>query len=695
MKNMKFCSNKTNSKAIKMVGFSCIILASLLVIFVPAVTNADTTLTVNCAASPTSANVNQTVSFISAVSGGNGSYNYTWSGACNGSSANCSTSFSTSGVKTANLTVTSGSVSRSASCPVQINTVNVTCDTNSDCGTNGPVGGLFCYSNGVYQNYKNYTCNNAGTPSSYCSDYTTPQLKTVCMGNQTCSNGACIDSCTPNVEKRCVGNNVYWYDSCGNRGSFVQYCAEGCSNGTCIDSIACRTNSECGTDGYTGSPFCQNNDVYRNYRNYTCNNPGTTSSFCTNSTHAQLQINCTGNQTCSNGSCSNNCILNTERRCVGNNAYWFDSCGNQGNLIEYCANGCSNGTCIINNCTPNTERRCVGNNIYWFDSCGNQGNLIQYCADGCSNGTCINTCTPNYQQRCSGNNLYWYDSCGNQGGLIQYCANGCSGNSCIINNCVLNYQQRCVGSSLYWYDSCGNQGGLIQYCANGCSANSCLNVANSILTVSTTVRNLTNGSGFASSVYGNPSDMVMYMITLQANGNQDVNNVYVRDTLPANLTYNNQMVVARSNNNSNNYSGDIMSGVNLYTIPAGQTVTITYQAQIGPVGNFTYGTTTLTDNVYTTSTSATVPSVNASILVTRGGSVLGASTVSTGLTNNFWVDSFLLPLLITLIGIWMWKSGMFFSIEKWLDNKKKARRGYKAEKELLTRIKEIKDSGSR
>jgi hypothetical protein len=148
------------------------------------------------------------------------------------------------------------------------------------------------------------------------------------------------------------------------------------------------------------------------------------------------------------------------------------------------------------------------------------------------------------------------------------------------------------------------------------------------------------------------------------------------------------LIVARSNNAYNNYSGDIISGINLNTILSGQTVTITYQVQVAGVANFAYGTTTLTNNVSVTSSSGYNPTSNASVIITRGA-VLGASTVSTGLTNNFWVDSFLLPLLITLIILWMWKAGMFFGIEKWLDNKKKVRRSFKAEKELAKRIKQI------
>jgi hypothetical protein len=41
----------------------------------------------------------------------------------------------------------------------------------------------------------------------------------------------------------------------------------------------------------------------------------------------------------------------------------------------------------------------------------------------------------------------------------------------------------------------------------------------------------------------------------------------------------------------------------------------------------------------------------------------------------------------------MWRSGIFFGIEKWLDGKKKNRRGYKAEKELSKRIANIQKLG--
>ncbi|MCX6720967.1 MAG: hypothetical protein NTW11_04140, partial [Candidatus Staskawiczbacteria bacterium] len=435
----------------------------------------------------------------------------------------------------------------------------INCSTNSQCGTSGVVGSPYCQGGNVYNNYKTYTCNNAGTANSYCSDSTASQLQTTCSGTQICANGSCTNQ-----------------------------------------TINCSTNSQCGTSGVVGSPYCQGGNVYNNYKTYTCNNAGTANSYCSDSTASQLQTTCSGTQICANGSCTN-------------------------------------------------------------------------------------SCTQNYQQRCLGTSMYWYDSCGNIGSYVGTCGNACTS----------NYQQRCSGSSLYWYDSCGAQQSLIQYCANGCSGNACLNYTNGTLTVNKTVKNLTTGTGFVSSVYANPSDMLMFMITLQANGGQNIQNVVVRDALPSSLIYNNQLVVACTGNSSNcnNYSGDITTGINFYSISVGQTITITYQAQVASAANFSYGTTTLNNSVSVTGSQlGYTPTSNASVFVTKAG-VLGASIVSTGLTNNFWLDSFFLPLLLTLIVIWMWRSGIFFGIEKWFNGKTMTFKDYKAEKELSKRISQIQKSG--
>ena len=508
--------------------------------------------------------------------------------------------------------------------------VNITCSSNSDC-TDGNINTVD-------------TCLNPGTIQSSCTHNTI-----VCSSNSDCADG-----------------NANTVDTCLNPGTIQSSCTH--------SSVACATNADCGTDGYTGSPFCRSGDAYQNYTTYTCSGAGTTTSRCVVNTASKLKDDCSGNETCSGGSCSGNtCGSHSYQKCSGNYLYWYDSCGTRQDS-QYCPNGCNGNTCQNYNYNNVTVQTNAATNVY-----NNQATLNGYLYnDGSYNNSY------NYNNGCSTYVWFQYGPTSSYGSETSHMSQNYSGTfSQTVNMYGGLYHfravaQSCSGSTVYGQDTTtyGSQ------------------TSNSNLTVTKTVKNITSGSGFATTTNANPSDVLLFMITLQANG-QDAQNVVVRDSLPANLIYNNQVIVAcTTNNGSNNYncngnnynySGNILSGVNLNTIYAGQTVTITYQTQVASITNFSYGSTTLNNNVSVTSSNGSNPSATASVFVTRSA-VYGASTVSTGLTNNFWADSFFLPLLITLIGIWMWKSGAFFGIEKWLDSKKKNRNGYKSEKELQNRI---------
>ena len=71
-------------------------------------------------------------------------------------------------------------------------------------------------------------------------------------------------------------------------------------------NVICVSDSSCGTDGFVGSKFCVNGNVYQNSTDFTCNNPGTPSSSCTNSTVSVLNQTCVAGEICSNGACINN-----------------------------------------------------------------------------------------------------------------------------------------------------------------------------------------------------------------------------------------------------------------------------------------------------------------------------------------------------------------------------------------------------
>jgi uncharacterized repeat protein (TIGR01451 family) len=198
---------------------------------------------------------------------------------------------------------------------------------------------------------------------------------------------------------------------------------------------------------------------------------------------------------------------------------------------------------------------------------------------------------------------------------------------------------------------------------NGYNNNS--NSGSGTLSITKTVKDISSGnSGWGSSTSANPGDSIQFSVVLTVSGNQTINNVTVQDILPANLTYANNLTV-----NGVATSGNISQGVSLGNLYSGQTQTITYQAQVAPAGNFSYGQTTLVNAATVSSSNTGTATSSATVYVTKS-SLLGATSVSTGLTNNFLTDSFFLPLVLLLIGMWLWKSGAGAGIVRWATSKR-------------------------
>ncbi len=289
---------------------------------------------------------------------------------------------------------------------------------------------------------------------------------------------------------------------------------------------------------------------------------------------------------------------------------------------------------------------------------------------GTSYSNCSNSVTSKIQQGC---------------GPGQTCLNA----SCTsLNNCTYHSYQRCIGNSIYWFDSCGIQQDLFQNCSYNqtCQNNSCIGQNQTSLLVTKTLRNLSSGNlTWSNFVNANPSDIVQFSIIISSSNNQYVNNVTVRDVFPANLLYKNSLTLDGLTN-----LGDITSGINIGNISAGQTRNITYQAQVAQAQNFSSSTTTLNNSVTVASTDSGYNSKTAiaSVIVIKTG-VSDATTVATGLTNNFFIDSFFLPLMISLIGIWLFRSD-FLGITDWLDSKKLKHKNRIAQKQLKNKIIQIK-----
>jgi hypothetical protein len=70
--------------------------------------------------------------------------------------------------------------------------------------------------------------------------------------------------------------------------------------------------------------------------------------------------------------------------------------------------------------------------------------------------------------------------------------------------------------------------------------------------------------------------------------------------------------------------------------------------------------------------------------------VLGAATsVSTGITDNIFLDSFFIPLAISLLLVWIFKSGII-NTEEWIDGKKQQTEKYRFKKLLQLKISQAK-----
>lgn len=571
--------------------------------------------------------------------------------------------------------------------------LNISCSSSSDCGTDGIVGGPYCQGNNVYENFKKYTCNNPGTPSSFCTSSTKPQLKQTCSLNQQCTGGSCTNLnivCSSNSDcgtnglvggPYCQGNSVYenfrTY-TCNNPGTPSSYCTNStnpqlkqncstnqtCSGGSCTNlNIACSSNSECGTNGYTGGPFCQGNSIYRNYATYTCQNPGTANSHCTNSTSAQLVQNCSANQTCSGGSCSNlNITCNSNSDCGTNGFTGGAYC--QGNSVyeNYRTYICNNPGTSTSYCTssvdPQLKQTCSGNQTCSGGSCTSQ-NISCYSNSDCGSSGYTGSAF------CQGNSVYrnyvTY-TCQNPGTSSSYCTN--STNSQLVQTCFANQT---------------------------CSSGQCSQSQLTSLTVNKNAINLSSGNlNWSNYINANPSDVLRFSIIIQPSSSEEIRNVTVRDTLPSGLTYGGNLSVTSSSGQSVSYYGDLVSGLNIGLVPSGQTITIIYQASVASAQSFSFGTTTLRNNVTVTAQDLTTGSITASstVVVTRSG-VLGATYVPTGFTNNFLVDFFFLPLVIALFGIWLVKSKLI-NFEAWIDTRKAKVKDYSATKQLISKIEAIK-----
>jgi hypothetical protein len=263
------------------------------------------------------------------------------------------------------------------------------CYSDEECGTNGWLNLSYCNRNEIWGTYRTYSCSNPGTISSSCSYLDVNQSKQLC--SEACENGLCISvacgsdkDCGNNIvlgATYCQGNNVMQVSAvnkCRKPGTNSSYCEQveeallvkecrhRCHMGVCIEpAVKCNVNSDCGDNGAVAE-YCSGNDVWQDYRTWTCINPGTNEAYCRYSDTAQLVEICSSgcvDAECANAVCSSDSDCGENRwvkspYCIGNDAYqkyrtW--TCAGSGcehndedRLKQSCTH-CSGGLCVEGN----------------------------------------------------------------------------------------------------------------------------------------------------------------------------------------------------------------------------------------------------------------------------------------------------------------------------------------------------------
>jgi uncharacterized repeat protein (TIGR01451 family) len=112
------------------------------------------------------------------------------------------------------------------------------------------------------------------------------------------------------------------------------------------------------------------------------------------------------------------------------------------------------------------------------------------------------------------------------------------------------------------------------------------------LSIDKTVKNVTTGGGYADSVNAEPSQRVEFKLVVTNTGNSNVTSVLIRDILPSNLSYvSNTIRVDGAGQTLGTFF--LSGGKSLGTVVPGQTVTVTFQADVAGQNQFPVGTTTL------------------------------------------------------------------------------------------------------
>jgi hypothetical protein len=102
--------------------------------------------------------------------------------------------------------------------------------TDSDNGNNQFVKGYVSFRNPQLTRIYQDTCMSVSRLREYsCKGVNL----SVTIHECSCRDSRC-QNCVANAKAACYKSNLYWYDSCGNKGAVKSYCENGCEKNACL-----------------------------------------------------------------------------------------------------------------------------------------------------------------------------------------------------------------------------------------------------------------------------------------------------------------------------------------------------------------------------------------------------------------------------------------------------------------------------
>ncbi len=193
------------------------------------------------------------------------------------------------------------------------------------------------------------------------------------------------------------------------------------------------------------------------------------------------------------------------------------------------------------------------------------------------------------------------------------------------------------------------------------------------------VRNLSDGTGWADTVFADPGEVIEIKIEVRA-GEKTLDKVTVKDNLPDKM----RLMEGSLKVNGTAKSGNILDGVDIGKIGSHQKKTVTFRAYLLGSDQFAFGETKLVNEAIVTANGKTV-SDTATITVRKTG-VLAAAT---GFETKIFFQFLALPLIGAVLSLIVLKPYLI-EFEDWLRVKNRDYREMVARKLLQMKIAKIK-----